>query len=191
MTMLHTFHTLRPVGGFDLIMADPPWHYEMRSEKGEAKSPQAHYRTMTIDAIKALPVEALAARDCLLWLWAVGPMLPEALQVMTAWGFQFKTQGEWAKVTKNGKQPIGLGYILRNAGEPFLIATRGAPKTTRGVRNVIFGVAREHSRKPVEAFAAAEKLMPHAQRLELFSREVRQGWTSWGDEVGKFEGLMA
>lgn len=186
MTMLHTFHTLRPVGGFDLIMADPPWHYEMRSEKGEAKSPQAHYRTMTIDAIKALPVEALAARDCLLWLWAVGPMLPEALQVMTAWGFQFKTQGEWAKVTKNGKQPIGLGYILCNAGEPFLIATRGAPKTTRGVRNVIFGVAREHSRKPVEAFTAAEKLMPHAQRLELFSREVRQGWTSWGDEVGKF-----
>ncbi|WP_444452018.1 MT-A70 family methyltransferase [Rhodobacter capsulatus] len=191
MTMLHTFHALRPVGGFELIMADPPWNYEMWSENGEEKSPQAHYRTMSIDAIKALPVEALAARNCLLWLWAVGPLLPEALEVITAWGFRYKTQGEWAKLTKNGKQTFGTGYILRNAGEPFLIATRGAPKTTKSVRNVIFGVAREHSRKPVEAFVEAEKLMPHAQRLELFSREVRQGWTSWGDEVGKFEGVMA
>ena len=188
MSLLHTFHALRPVGGFDLIMADPPWHYEMRSEKGEAKCPQAHYRTMSLYAIKALPVEALAARDCLLWLWAVGPMLPEALEVIAAWGFEFKTMGEWAKMTKTGKQSFGTGYILRSAGEPFLIATRGAPKVTRATRNVIFGVAREHSRKPEEAFQAAERLMPEAKRLEMFSRQRRSGWKVWGLEVDKFEG---
>ena len=183
---LATFQALRPVGGFDLIMADPPWSYEMYAETGYAKSPDAHYATLSVDQIKALPVEALAARDCLLWLWAVGPMLPEALEVIAAWGFTFKTQGQWVKLTKNGKQSFGTGYILRNAGEPFLIATRGAPKTSRSVRNTIYGLARQHSRKPDECFREAEKLMPEAQRIELFSRQHRSGWKVWGNETDRF-----
>lgn len=184
--LVQTFHALRPACGFDLIMADPPWSYEMYSEAGYGKSPDAQYATMSLDRIMALPVEVLAARDCLLWLWAVGPMLPQALDVITAWGFTFKTQGQWVKQTKNGRQTFGTGYILRNAGEPFLIATRGAPKTTRGVRNTIFGLARQHSRKPDECFREAERLMPDARRLELFSRQRRSGWKVWGDETGKF-----
>lgn len=183
---LATFQALRPVGGFDLIMADPPWSYEMYSDAGYAKSPDAHYQTMALDEIKAMPVEVLAASDCLLWLWGVGPMLPQALEVITAWGFTFKTQGQWVKQTKNGKQTFGTGYILRNAGEPFLIATRGAPKTTRSVRNTIFGLARQHSRKPEECFREAEKLMPEAQRIELFSRQRRSGWKVWGNETDRF-----
>lgn len=188
MSLFDAFRALRPMGGYDLIMADPPWHYEMRSEKGEGKSPQSHYQTMSLDEIKTLPVEMLAAPNCLLWLWAVGPMLPQALEVIDAWGFAYKTQGEWAKMTKNGKQHFGTGYILRNAGEPFLIATRGAPKTTRSVRSVIMAPVREHSRKPDEAFADAEKLMPQARRLELFSRQRRSNWDTWGNEADKFEG---
>ncbi len=186
MSVLAEFHNIRPVGGFGLIMADPPWRYDMWSAKGEAKSPQAYYATMSLDEIKALPVEALAAENAMLWLWAVGPMLPQALEVMSAWGFLFKTQGQWVKTTKNGKQAFGTGYILRNAGEPFLIGTRGAPKTTKAVRSVFMGIAREHSRKPEEAFAAAERLMPDVRRLELFSRQDRPGWVAWGREVGKF-----
>ena len=186
--LIRQFHTLRPAGGFDLIMADCPWQYEMRSELGYEKSPQAHYATMSINEIKAMPVEVLAARDCVLWFWAVGPMLPQALEVIAAWGFTFKTQGQWVKQTKNSKQTFGTGYILRNAGEPFLIATRGAPKTTRSVRNTIFGLARQHSRKPDECFREAEKLMPNAQRCELFSRQPRPGWICWGDEAEKFGG---
>lgn len=188
MNMLATFHGMRPSGGYGLIMADPPWQQEMRSEKGEGKSPQAHYETMTVDQIKAMPVEALAGRNCLLWLWAIAPMLPQALEVMAAWGFEYKTQGEWAKMTKNGKQAFGTGYILRGAGEPFLIGTRGAPKTTRSVRSVIIAPVREHSRKPEKAFEAAEKLMPAARRVELFSRQKRAGWDNWGNEIDKFEG---
>lgn len=186
-TALHQFHALRPFGGFDMIMADPPWSYEMRSEKGEGKSPQSHYDCMSIDQICALPVSALAASDCLLWLWSLNTMLPQALRVIQAWGFEYKTGGHWVKLTKNGKLNMGTGYILRGAGEPFLIATRGAPKTTKGVRSVIMGRIREHSRKPEEAFAEAERLMPDARRIEVFSRQRRPGWSNWGNEAGKFE----
>lgn len=181
------FLALRPAGGFGLIMADPPWSYEMRSERGYGRAPEAHYRTMDLAAIKALPVEMLAAEDCLLWLWALGPQLPQALEVISAWGFTFKTSGHWAKVGASGKQHFGTGYILRNAGEPFILATRGAPKTSRSVRSVVIAPVREHSRKPDEAFVSAERLMPESRRLELFSRQRRAGWSSWGDEVGKFE----
>ncbi|WP_241699982.1 MT-A70 family methyltransferase [Tabrizicola fusiformis] len=184
--MLAEFHALRPVGGFGLIMADPPWAYDMRSEKGYAKSPEAHYGTMPLSWIKALPVEALAAADCLLWLWHPASMTPDALEVIGAWGFRFKTGGHWAKVGASGKQAFGTGYILRNAGEPWMIATRGAPRTTKAVRSVIIAPAREHSRKPDEAYADAERLMPNVQRLDLFSRQRRPGWASWGNEVDKF-----
>lgn len=187
---LHHFNALRPFGGFDLIMADPPWHYEMRSEKGEAKSPSAHYDCMSIDEICALPVSALAASDCLLWLWSLNTMLPQALRVIEAWGFTYKPGGHCVKTTVKGKLNMGTGYILRGAGEPFLIGTRGAPKIKgRGVRSVIMGQIRKHSRKPKEALQAAEKLMPEARRIEVFSRQKRAGWANWGHEAQKFEGV--
>jgi N6-adenosine-specific RNA methylase IME4 len=183
------FIALRPAGGFDLIMADPPWSYAMYSDRGYAKAPESQYDTMDASEIARLPVEILAAPNCILWLWCVNPQLPQALAVLEAWGFTFKTAGHWAKTTATGKQAFGTGYILRCAGEPFLIGTRGAPVTSRSVRSVIMGPLRQHSRKPDEAFAAAERLMPEARRIELFSREARPGWAAWGDEAGKFGGV--
>lgn len=176
-----------PAGLFDLIMADPPWSFATYSEAGRGKSADRHYRCASLDEIKALPVHECAAPDCLLWLWATSPMMPQALAVMCAWGFIFKTMGFWSKRNPaTGKLAFGTGYLLRCAGEPFLIGTRGAPKTTRSVRSVIEGPRREHSRKPDEAYAAAEALMPGARRLDLFSRQDRPGWASWGHETGKF-----
>ena len=207
---LHPLLCLRPAGGFGLIMADPPWSYAMFSDKGYAKAPEAQYATMDLAEIKALPVEALAAPDCLLWLWAVNPQLPQALEVMAAWGFTFSTAGTWLKRTTRGKVSFGTGYVLRSSNEPFLIGTRGAPKTTRGTRSAIFtdaaqdlmeeGIipqvaitieapAREHSRKPDEAYRACEELMPDAQRADLFSRQRRDGWIGWGHEADKFGGV--
>lgn len=204
----HPLLSIRPAGGFGLIMADPPWSYEMYSAKGYEKAPEAKYQTMPLSEIKALPVEALAAPDCLLWLWAVNPQLPQAIDVLRAWGFTFKTAGTWVKRTKNGAVAFGTGYILRSANEPFLIGTRGSPKTTRGTRSVVFSdeaqdlieegiisrvavtveaAAREHSRKPDEAYTACDELMPNVRKLDLFSRTDRDGWTAWGDEAGKFE----
>lgn len=179
------FGALEP-WSFDLIMADPPWLYEMYSEAGEAKSPQAQYDCMALGDIAALPVGDLAADDCALWLWATWPMLPQAQQVMAAWGFRYVTGGAWHKRTKNGLTAFGTGYRLRCACEPFLIGVRGNPVNTRGTRNLIDGEAREHSRKPDAAFAAAEAWMPGARRLDLFSREARPGWTGWGNEARKF-----
>lgn len=189
MTPLQQFHALRPFGGFDMIMADPPWLYQLRSSKGEEKAPQAQYACMTLEEVAALPVSALAADNAVLWLWATNPLLQDAFKIVDAWGFQFKTAGHWVKTTKNGKLNFGTGYILRCAGEPFLIAARGAPKTTKSTRSVIMGRIREHSRKPEEAFAAAEQLMPDARRIEIFSRQKRPGWSNWGNEAEKFGSL--
>ena len=210
MNALADFIAMRPYGGFDLIMADPPWRFELRSELGEEKAPQAHYPCEDTEAICALPVEAIAAPDCLLWLWAINPMLPAAFKVLEAWGFEFKTAGTWVKRTKYGKDAFGTGYVLRSSNEPFLIATRGKPKTTKATRSTVAtyddgfhalggdggwpassitieAKAREHSRKPDEAFEAAEALMPSAKRIELFSRQSRARWATWGNEAGKFD----
>lgn len=182
---------LRGAGGFDLIMADPPWNFSAFSERGLRKAPQAHYRCTPTEWIAALPVaEVLGARDCLLWLWATNPMLQAAMTVMDAWGFRFRTAGHWSKRNPaTGKQAFGTGYILRCAGEPFLIGTRGTVRTARNIRSVIEGPRREHSRKPEEAYSAAEALMPDARRIEVFSRQIRPGWKVWGDETAKFEAV--
>lgn len=174
--------------GYELIMADPPWRFTTWSSKGRGRSADRHYDTMTLQDIASLPVTELAAPNCLLWLWGTHPMWPQAKAVMDAWGFQYKTHGVWVKRTARGRLGFGTGYILRSASEPFLIGTLGKPKNARTVRTVIEGLLREHSRKPDEAYNAAEALMPHARRLELFSRETRPGWDAWGHEAGKFDG---
>ncbi|WP_457663675.1 MT-A70 family methyltransferase [Sinorhizobium medicae] len=171
---------------YDFIMSDFAWQFALRSKKGEAKSAQAHYRCMSLDQIKALPVLDLCKADAIHWMWATNPMLPQAIEVMKAQGFEYKTAGTWLKTTVHGKVAFGTGYILRSSSEPFLIGTRGKPKTSKSVRSGFTGLAREHSRKPEEAYKAAEKLMPGARRLELYSRTDRPGWDSFGDEAGKF-----
>ncbi|SIO36755.1 N6-adenosine-specific RNA methylase IME4 [Rhodovulum sp. ES.010] len=185
--LVQEFIALRPTGGFNLIMADPPWSFDNWSAAGEAKNAKAHYACTPLGWIEALPVSVLAAENCLLWLWATNPMLREAFAVLDAWAFEYKAAGHWSKRNPaTGKLAFGTGYIFRNAGEPYLVGVRGAPRTTRSVRSVIEGAARAHSRKPDEAYAAAEALMPGARRIELFSRTDRPGWAVWGDEAGKF-----
>jgi N6-adenosine-specific RNA methylase IME4 len=193
-------------GAFDLIMADPPWKVEMRSPKGEAKSYSRHYGGMSFADIAALPVGDLAARDAVLFLWAVWPLMLDGGDrhhngadaaaspigaIMKAWGFYYATGGVWGKRTRHGKWSFGTGYRARSACEPFLIGIRGRPKNSRGERNLIEGLAREHSRKPDAAFAWCERYLPGARRLELFSRQSRPGWTTWGYEAGKFDPVLA
>lgn len=175
-----------PLFQYDMIMADPPWSFENWSYKGEHKGAASKYDCMSLDDIKSLPVGHIAKPDSLLWLWATNPMLPQALEVMAAWGFTFKTAGHWGKVSENGTLSFGTGYILRSAGEPFLIGTIGKPKNTRTVRSLIIAPRREHSRKPSRAYYWAEQLVPGAKRIELFSREPRKNWDTWGNEAEKF-----
>ncbi|MCC6172043.1 MAG: DNA methyltransferase [Gammaproteobacteria bacterium] len=201
-----------PFGGlkafsYDFIMADPPWPTKMRSPKGEAKSSVAKYGSMSFEEIAALPVGELAARDCVLFLWCVWPMVlyggdPELRyadadasrsrvgEIIKAWGFRYVSGGAWHKRTTLGATAFGPGYRLRSSCEPFLLCTAGNPGTSRSARNLIEGLRREHSRKPDEAFAWCERYMPDARRVELFSRESRPGWDTWGFEAGKFDPVV-
>ena len=179
---------------YDVILADPPWHFDTHSDKGQGKSQSQHYQTMTMDDISALPVADLGRGDCLLFLWACWPSLPSALKVMNDWGFRYVTGGSWHKLTTHGKSGFGTGYVMRSATEPFLIGTLGGPKTARNIRNVICSAdlseqRREHSRKPDDQYDICENIMPRALRfIELFSRQSRDGWDCWGNETGKFDG---
>ncbi len=166
---------------YDLIMADPPWRFELDTAEGEAKSAQAQYGCMSIDDIAALPVAGLARADCLLWLWATAPLLDQQIAVMRRWGFTFKSAGAW------DKRRWGTGYVWRSRAEFVLLGTIGKPSIDgRAVCNLIEGGARRHSEKPVAAYLQAERMMPAARRLELFSRTNRKGWDVWGNEAGKF-----
>lgn len=174
---------------YGLILADPPWAYEMRSPKGYAKSPEAHYSTLSIDDITRLPVNHLAAPDCMLMMWSTWPHLTAALHTMKEWGCEYKTGGAWVKRTPSGKAAFGTGYLLRSATEPFLVGTIGAPRiSSRSERNLIDATRREHSRKPDDMRRMCERLMPGAWRCELFGRQSRHGWDVWGDEARKFDG---
>lgn len=190
------FDPLMPMK-YGAILADPPWQYAMRSDKGYDKSPEAHYQTLPLDEIKALPVGQLAGPSCYLFLWSTWPHLPQAFEVMTAWGFTYVTGGSWLKRTENWKPAFGTGYVQRSATEPYLIGKIGRPElASKAERNLIIAAEeipdsldayrREHSRKPVEMRAMIERLLPRQYFAELFAREAWQGHDIWGNDTGKF-----
>lgn len=186
------FHGL-PRAHFSVICADPPWHFKTRSETRQTRSAKVHYDVMSLDDICALPVQSRAAKDCMLLLWATNPMLPDALTVMAAWGFTFRTIAfTWAKTTPKTdgswapKWHLGLGYYTRSNSEICLLGTRGKPKrVSKSVRQLIVAPRREHSRKPDEFYSAVEALTD-GPRLEMFARQERPNWSVWGNQTTKF-----
>lgn len=185
---------------YGAILADPPWAYAMRSEAGHAKSPEAYYQTMELEAIKARPVGQLAGPDCYLFLWSTWPHLPQALDVMAAWVFTYVTGGSSTKRTEAGKTAFGTGYVLRSATEPFLVGKIGRPQVaSRSERNLILApedipdsieaIRREHSRKPLAMRRMIERLCPRAWCAELFARETWTGHEVWGNQTGAFDGV--
>lgn len=188
-----------PMFGFDLLDIDPPWHFELRSAKGEAKSPQAQYATMPLDEISALPVGDLLAPGGVAVLWTTWPLVAIGAHVgvIRGWGLEPVTGGGWAKRTASGKLRWGPGYVSRSVHEPYIIAKlpgsawKGAafPNLVETLEAVsVDGLAREHSRKPEEFYALVEKAWPEARRACLFSRQSRAGWATWGNEATKFDG---
>lgn len=184
--MTWPFGDLRPLH-YGCIIADPPWRFFNYSAAGEAKNPVAHYGCVETANLANMPVSQLAAPDCALLMWATAPMLPDAIDLMRAWGFTFKSAGAWAKQSATGeKWAFGTGYCFRSAAEFFLLGTIGKPKVrSRSVRNLIVAPVREHSRKPDDLHLMAELLYdgPYA---EMFARSRRSDWDCWGNEVGKF-----
>lgn len=151
-----------------------------------ALTPMEPYPTMSIDELCALPVNRLAEKDCLLFLWATFPQLPEALQLIKAWGFTFKTVAfVWLK--RNKKSPTwfyGLGYWTRGNAEICLLAKRGKPKRhSAGVHQFIISPVEEHSKKPDVTRDKIVELAGDLSRVELFARQKTPGWDVWGNEV--------
>ncbi len=168
---------------FGAILADPPWLWRPWSAKGADRSPG--YRTDPLAEIAALPVQKLAAKDCALFVWVVWPMLREALDLIDAWGFDYKTCGlAWMKQNPSGEGLfLGQGYWTRANSEVCLLATRGAPtRLDAGVPQAILAPVREHSQKPDEVHERVERLVA-GPYLELYARSPREGWTAWGNEI--------
>jgi N6-adenosine-specific RNA methylase IME4 len=194
-----------PRGHYGAILADPPWRFETWNKreivgrlngKGTNVAAAHHYRTMPIEEIAALPVADLAADDSVLLLWSCWPLLQDALSLISAWGFEYKTCAfDWMKAHANqiemfrdDADPLmGMGYWTRANSEPCLLATRGKPKRLNAdVRQGIIAPRREHSRKPEGVHNRIERLVA-GPYLELFARERRPGWDVWGNEVDKFQ----
>jgi len=135
---------------------------------------------MPLEEICALPVSHLATDAAALFLWTTAPHLQESFDVLAAWGFEYKTTVVWVK------DKIGLGYFVRNQHELLLVATRGdmpSPSPANRPASVISAPRREHSRKPDEAYALIEQMYPELPKVELFARQKRSGWQTWGNEV--------
>lgn len=179
-----------PLFRYGLIMADPPWAHERWSDRGSDRAPDQHYDTMPLKDIKALPVGALCGPHSLIWLWVPGCFVNIGEAVLNAWGAEFVTMGFWVKtqVHAPSKPKMGTGYVLRECGEPFIIGKIGKPEVQdRGIPSVIMEPRREHSRKPEAGYALAERMAPRGYpKLDLFSRQEREGWDCMGNEHGKF-----
>ncbi len=167
-----------PAGVFDVIVADCPWEYDF-SAKWDI-NPASHYPTMTVEEICALGSRLPAADESALYLWSPAPKLIEALRVMEAWGFEYRSCAIWDK-----KRP-GVGYWWRSRHELLLLGTRGEmspPAPEDRWPSVIAEEKTAHSAKPVAVYEMIEQAFPNARRLELFARDRRDGWTVWGNEV--------
>lgn len=165
-----------PEGEFTVILADPPWKYNFSETKN--REIENHYPTMDLEAIKKL--NPPKADDSILYLWATAPKLEEALEVISAWGFEYKTNMVWCK------NKIGMGYYARSQHELILIATNGngmVPPTDKRVSSVFKAPRTEHSRKPDYIHELIESMFPGEKYLELFARRPRDGWKVWGDEI--------
>jgi N6-adenosine-specific RNA methylase IME4 len=173
---------------FKTILADPPWQFQNRTGKVAPEHKRLNrYGTMTLDAIKALPVESVCADTAHLYLWVPNALLPEGLAVLQAWGFGYKSNIVWQKIRKDGgPDGRGVGFYFRNVTELLLFGTRGKNARTlapgRRQVNTIASRKREHSRKPDEQYNVIQSCSP-GPYLELFARGERPDWAIWGNQA--------
>jgi N6-adenosine-specific RNA methylase IME4 len=175
--------TALPTKKYGVIVADPEWRFEPWSrETGMDRAADNHYPTSCLDVIKARDVASIAAPDCVLFLWATAPMLPHALVVMAAWGFDYRSHFVWIK------DKFGTGYWNRSQHELLLVGVRGkipAPAMGTQWKSIFPGAVEQHSAKPEAAFLLIERYFPTLPKIELNRRgPPRAGWHAWGNEAG-------
>lgn len=176
---------------YNIIYADPPWKYNARNNKNTKFGDGAFgkYPLMTLEEIKQLPVNKISNDNCMLFLWVTFPRLKEGLEVMEAWGFDYKTLGfSWIKTNKNNDKPFfGIGYYTKSNCEVCLLGVKGKPiKVSDKISSVVISPREEHSKKPNEVRDKIVELCGDIPRIELFSRQEVDGWDCWGNETTKF-----
>jgi N6-adenosine-specific RNA methylase IME4 len=173
-------------GKYGTILIDPPWRFKNRTGKIAPEHKRlSRYETLSMEQIAALPVGELAEEKSHLYLWCPNALLPEAMGIMRDWGFKYKTNLVWVKVTKGGKvDRRGVGFYYRNVTELLLFGVKGHLRTKAAARsqeNLFASQKQEHSRKPTFVREIIERCSP-APYLELFARERAKRWETWGDE---------
>lgn len=167
---------------YDIIYADPPWSY--RNMGNIQATANSHYKTMTLEDLKKLPVNKLASENSILFMWATFPKMDEALDLIKAWGFEYKTVGfTWVKKNKRGGNFFGVGWYTKSNAEVCLIGVKGkAPKVSNSVSSIIESIREEHSKKPDIIREKIIEFSGNIPRIELFARQQVGGWDCWGDE---------
>lgn len=173
---------------YKTIYADPPWQFSNRTGKMAPEHKRLNrYSTMKLEDIKKLPVQEAADDKCHLYLWVPNALLPQGLEVMKAWGFEYKTNIIWEKVRKDGMPDgRGVGFYFRNVTEILLFGIKGDNNRTlqagRSQVNLVRSIKREHSRKPDEIITLIESCSS-GPYLEIFARGERENWAMWGDQA--------
>jgi N6-adenosine-specific RNA methylase IME4 len=173
--------------GYKTILADPPWRFTNRTGKVAPEHKRLNrYDTLSLEEIMEIPVSLVAEGSSHLYLWVPNALLPEGLQVMKAWGFQYKSNLIWHKVRKDGgPDGRGVGFYFRNTTEVILFGIRGRMRTMQPGRsqvNIIRTQKQEHSRKPDELYGIIERCSP-GPYLEIFARGKRPGWDVFGNQA--------
>ena len=173
---------------YQIIYADPPWEYKDKM-KGHSFSLDHEYITQDKNWIYKLPIQDIADKNCILFLWVVSPLLPEGIETIKQWGFKFKTVAfVWSKKTKTGKDVSNLGRWTMGNIEMCLLATKGKPKRIcNNIKQIVHEERTKHSKKPNEVRNRIVKLIGDLPRIELFARQKTEGWDVWGDEAPQNE----
>jgi N6-adenosine-specific RNA methylase IME4 len=177
-------------GQYSSILIDPPWRFQNRTGKVAPEHRRLRrYPTLSFDEIEHLPIAKCASEKAHLYLWCPNALLPEALSIMKAWGFKYKTNIVWYKIRKDGgPDGRGVGFYFRNVTELLLFGIRGSMRTLapgRSQVNIVSSRKEEHSKKPNQVYQLVERCSP-GPYLELFARERVSGWTQWGDQVDTY-----
>jgi site-specific DNA-methyltransferase (adenine-specific) len=167
---------------YKTIVADPPWQYRNKKMIGTWKDnggAESHYQTMSLSEICNLSlIKKILDKNCICFLWATVPMLPEAFQVLKAWGFKYKTMLIWVKI-----KTLPMGFWFRVNLELCLLGIKGNIKAFRQLNpNLFFAPITEHSKKPEKFFQLIDPIIPRPA-IELFARQKREGWDAWGDKI--------
>ncbi len=175
-----------PSGKYEIIYADPPWDYKDKALAGN-RGACCKYPVQSHEWLLSLPVAQIAAQDCCLFLWVTMPKLNQVFEVISAWGFEYKTCAfVWVKRNKRSLDWFwGMGRWTRANAELCLLATKGMPKRmSAGVHSVIDDPIGDHSQKPRLVRKRIVELCGDKPRIELFSRESVKGWSCWGNNIG-------